>query len=759
MNRTFQDNIQTTKLLYLSFLVTFLFLAFQGNAQIIGPYTGIDYATDYTNPDEGAPCDISFVNAAIGDADFVNGAAEVPLGWSFSGTWNSGATYYDGPGAEVLLVSLHTYTESWSVALRLSDGTVTTFLDYDLTIVTTNAIGTLASCGIIYPGPYNYERPSQELDFADYTIPPGVGVIGIVFEPYSDGAANPDPHGVIVLEDTESDPPCDDLETEISPTEFCIGGEVTLSATSTNGGVITWDGGVVDGETFIPDAPGTYTYTATSDNEDDCDFTVDVIVNDLPTVTANADDDEICNGDEVILTGGGADTYVWDAGVVDGVAFTPGATATYTVEGTDVNGCVNTAEVTVTVNELPPVDAGADVEICIGESVTLTASGAGATGTYVWDGGITDAVAFEPVTTATYTVLGTDDNGCENTDEVIVTVHPLPVIDAGADVEICIGESVTLTGAGADIGADASWDGGVLDGVAFSPESTNDYTYTVVSAEGCVNTDEVTVVVHPLPEVSFTADDVDGCTPFNVTFFSETTDEATYTWNFGDGDAGSGSTVAHTYESEGTFDVTLTVTSTEGCVDTDTYDEFIYVVDPPIADFSYFMDESIDFNTTVEFINESEGASDYLWDFGDGTADNIEVSPTHEFPTTAAGTYTVTLIATNNIGCSDRIQKTIEIKNELVYFIPNAFTPDGDDFNEAFKPIFASGLDVYDYQLVIFNRWGETIFESFNVNVGWDGTYGNGEIVQDGSYVWMIKFGETMSDKKHTINGTVTVLK
>ena len=100
---------------------------------------------------------------------------------------------------------------------------------------------------------------------------------------------------------------------------------------------------------------------------------VSVTVNDLPTVTANSTELTICAGDEITLTGGGADTYVWDNGVSDGVAFAPSATTTYTVTGTDANGCENTATVTITVNDLPTITANAtSLEICIGDEVTLT---------------------------------------------------------------------------------------------------------------------------------------------------------------------------------------------------------------------------------------------------------------------------------------------------------------------------------------------------------------------------------------------------
>ena len=196
--------------------------------------------------------------------------------------------------------------------MRLSDGTTTAFQPYDLTIVTTDATGSLTTCGAVVFG-FTYERPSQELDFASYVIPPGEGVIGIVFEPFSDGAGNPDVHGVMVLEGTPVDGGCEDLIVEVSDTIVCFGDEITLDATSIGGGTITWDGGVINGVSFTPPL-GTTTYTAISYDDADCEYTIDIIVNDLPIVVASADEEEICFGESVIFTGSGALSYTWDMG-------------------------------------------------------------------------------------------------------------------------------------------------------------------------------------------------------------------------------------------------------------------------------------------------------------------------------------------------------------------------------------------------------------------------------------------------------------
>jgi gliding motility-associated-like protein len=119
----------------------------------------------------------------------------------------------------------------------------------------------------------------------------------------------------------------------------------------------------------------------------------------------------------------------------------------------------------------------------------------------------------------------------------------------------------------------------------------------------------------------------------------------------------------------------------------------------------------------------------------------------------------VTLIAFNQLGCPDTTRELIIVEDVLIFYVPNVFTPDGDEFNEEFFPVFTAGYDVYDYHLTIFNRWGEVIFESYDALYGWNGHYGDGGLVEDGTYVWQIKFGETGTDKKQTVRGHVTVLK
>ena len=217
---------------------------------------------------------------------------------------------------------------------------------------------------------------------------------------------------------------CDPLTVTVSDSEICLGESFTLDAEGA--GAITWDGGVINGEPFTPETAGDFTYTATSDDDGDCGSIVEIIVNELPDVTISADETEICFGDEITFTAGGADSYNWDpVDIEDGVAYMPTESGdlTYTVTGIDATTtCENEATIDITVNALPEVVANASPEVlCDGEELTLTGSGATI---YTWDMGVDDGVAFTPsVGTETYTVTGTDDNGCVNTASVEVTVY------------------------------------------------------------------------------------------------------------------------------------------------------------------------------------------------------------------------------------------------------------------------------------------------------------------------------------------------
>nr|WP_294858142.1 gliding motility-associated C-terminal domain-containing protein [uncultured Fluviicola sp.] len=183
----------------------------------------------------------------------------------------------------------------------------------------------------------------------------------------------------------------------------------------------------------LPPGVSTFTIVATTSYESTtCEsLPASTSVNVIYPVVDAGSDQTICMGQSVILSGSGAQTYAWDNGVTNGVAFTPSSTATYTVTGTAANGCTDTDQVTVTVNQQPTVTAGSDQTICLGMPITLSGSGAQ---TYIWSSGVTNNVSFTPAGTQTYTVIGTDGNGCKDTSEVTITVVPAPVSSLSSDI-------------------------------------------------------------------------------------------------------------------------------------------------------------------------------------------------------------------------------------------------------------------------------------------------------------------------------------
>ena len=256
------------------------------------------------------------------------------------------------------------------------------------------------------------------------------------------------------------------------------------------------------GTSVLPNTltPGVYSFYAQGEEAGCISATrtlVTVTVHALPIVFAG-NDTTICVGQSVSLIGQGANTYTWNNGVSNGVAFAPNATNTYSVIGIDVNGCVNQDSMAITVNPLPVVSAGNDQTVCLNTPVVL--SGSGAT-TYVWNNNITNNTPFTPTTTNNYIVIGTDVNGCVNTDTATVTVLPLPNVNAGQDFAICVGLGATITGTGANI---YQWNNNVNNGVTFFPNTTTTYTVIGTGANGCSAQDSVVVTVNTTPSISLT---------------------------------------------------------------------------------------------------------------------------------------------------------------------------------------------------------------------------------------------------------------
>lgn len=474
-----------------------------------------------------------------------------------------------------------------------------------------------------------------------------------------------------------------------------------------------------------------------------------VNINLPPTINLGVDT-TLCDGDMITLDATTSSaTYLWQDNST-GATYQVSSAGTYYVDVT-VNGCSSSDTLVVSYISAPSVDLGSDTTICEGDAITLDANIAG--GAYLWnDGQTTPTINVDA--SGTYSVNVTIGS-CSSSDEIDVSVIPLPSDILGNDQTLCVGDQFVL---------DATTPGAVSyqwqdNSTAATFNVTQGGTYIVeVDINVCTVIDSASFVFNPLPDVSFSGP-TEGCAPFTALFENNSTLANNCVWQFSDGttfnDCGD---ISNTFD-EGLYGLTLTVTSSDGCVNSISEANYLEVSTTPVASFN--VDENIIYsnNTLVQFINGSNNANSYEWDFDDDSPISTEVNPQHEFPIDN-DEYAVTLWAyASNPNCYDSVQTTVEVREALIFYVPNTFTPDGDQINATFLPVFTSGFDPNDYHLTIFNRWGEIVFESYNASVGWDGTYGSFGIVKDGTYIWQIDFIDKYTDERYLKTGSVNVIR
>jgi gliding motility-associated-like protein len=208
----------------------------------------------------------------------------------------------------------------------------------------------------------------------------------------------------------------------------------------------------------------------------------------------------------------------------------------------------------------------------------------------------------------------------------------------------------------------------------------------------------------------------------------------------------------------GNYDIDLVITSTDGCIDSANFPGILNVDPLPIANFGWSPNPVLMFNTQVSFTNLSFNGSTYEWFFEEGSPSySVAEHPTVLFPDGLEGEYDVTLITTSDLGCSDTLTLPLVVLPEVLMYAPNAFTPDGDEHNQEWR-IHIVGIDVYDFECLIFDRWGEVIWENRDPEAGWDGTF-KGEPCQTGTYTWLVRAKDLLNDGQYTYNGHVTLLK
>jgi gliding motility-associated-like protein len=294
-------------------------------------------------------------------------------------------------------------------------------------------------------------------------------------------------------------------------------------------------------------------------------------------------------------------------------------------------------------------------------------------------------------------------------------------------------------------------------GITYNAPGTYPVTLTVTE-NNCTQTASTEVTVYPMPTADFNAAPVTGCVPFGVQFSDSSISGTTisYLWDFGDGS--SPSTLAnpyHVYTQVGVYDVTLTISTTNGCIATNTFTVPGMVTVEPIPTAGFIVDptETSIFNPVVTVTDQSVNSIGCTYLFGNGDAVIDQCNYVYSYPD--AGLYTISQVVTNSYGCTDTAYATVDIKHEYRFWIPNAYTPNSDGLNEVFKPAI---MGVEDYSFMIFDRWGELIYKTDNYRDGWDGTY-KGRKCQEDVYVYKIDFRDLVEFKEHHFIGHVTIVR
>lgn len=561
------------------------------------------------------------------------------------------------------------------------------------------------------------------------------------------------------------DPTCVPSSTNLSvtanPLSGCTGMNVTFTPSVVSGAIdYQWDFGVpgITTDTSSLTNPA-YTYTTAGT------FTAQLIVsgsigcgstNDTLTVTitvadppsVQVDDTTLCAGETVSLTATGAATYLWSpaAGLNTTVGATvqasPTVTTTYIVTGT-TGACSSADTFVVTVNPLPAITVNSPT-ICPQGNAILTANGADI---YSWAPAATlssstgSTVTATPSVTTVYTVTGTDAiTLCSNTAQATLTVDD-PQIVVNSDTN-CLGDpadvaTLNATGASTYVWSPATGLSATTGAtVTATPTQTTVYTIIGTTVNGCLDTTTATVTTVPDFTVTVNSDSI--CSGQSVLLTAN--GAATYVWSPATGlNATTGTEVV----ASPTVTTVYTVTGTiSGC--SETAISTITVLPQPTASIFASPNPASTIEPTVTIQTASSNNSNSKnWYLDDSLISQLQ-SFAYTFPG-EPGSYVIELIVTNALGCSDTGFVTIVIQEDIIFYVPNAFTPNDDDFNNIFVPIITSGIDTKNYAFAIFNRWGELVFETTEFGEGWDGTY-KGVKCQDGTYTWSLKFKSKYND-------------
>jgi gliding motility-associated-like protein len=570
---------------------------------------------------------------------------------------------------------------------------------------------------------------------------------------------------------------------------LCNGGTTGAISLVVSGGTgpiysYAWAPANINSSTVTNLSAGNYTVTVT--DQKGCTNGISAVVNE-PTllVSSVTNVSPICfngTGSASVTVSGGVlpYTYLW-APSAETVSTAMNLNAgTYTITCTDANGCSISNNTLISQPPQIITTGGPNDTLCLGQSGTLSATAIGGTGNYhyAWQPSAANTLGtlfITPASSTTYTVIAYDQFGCPGTPastSAIVLTLDNSNIKAYATTPICLGQSssVYVETFGTAGSLTYQWTNNLGTGTGFytvTPAQTTTYKVTVSNSCGLSATDSVTVFLNPQPIVKFKSDSNIVCAPGAMLFIDSSLAGdpndpiSSWNWNFGDGTSSSQQNPAHSYNQPGTYLVSLTVNTSDGCTNNNSLTPLTVTGIPsPNAAFSVNATNLELPNDILILNNQSTGANGYKWAFGDGATSSL-INPQYLY--TMVGVFQIQLIAMAANGCLDTAYTTITTDADVIF--PNAFTPNIDMAPGGFYAVGSLDNDVFfpytsgvvEYKLEIFDRWGEKIFQSSDIKQGWDGYY-KGILCQQEVYIWKA-YVKLNNGKVFNKNGNVTLLR
>ncbi len=516
---------------------------------------------------------------------------------------------------------------------------------------------------------------------------------------------------------------------------------LTLNAPTTNTLTIaTCSNYTLNGQIYAQ--TGIYTQTLISSSGCDSILTLNLTINNTIATSASL---IICSGQSVMIHGISQNT----SGI-------------YSQTFVAAAGCDSISDITLAVNS--SITTSATLVICAGQSAMIHSTSQNISGiysqTFIAAGGCDSAsivtlLVNAPITntlivatcnayifngqnynaTGLYSQRLVSSSGCDSLLTLDLTIGK--TITTSATLTLCSGQLAMIHG--------------------INQNTAGLYSQTFTAADGCDSISTIKLTINALPDVRFTADIKQGCAELCVNFTNTTANVSSAEWDYGDANSQNTTFPLHCYANAGSYSVGLIVIDINGCEDSLTIANMITVYPHPTSQFIISSTVATTGNPII-VTDMSTGANVWSWSFGDASQTTSTAQNAY-YTYADSGNYLVKQVVTNQFGCVDSSERYVRINPDYTFYVPNAITPNGDGLNDEFIPR-TTGLDMSrDYELTVYDRWGNLIFKTNNPMQGWNARINSiGNIAAQDVYVWKIFTWDT-SGKSHVYEGHITLIR